>query len=144
MNCTALDGCFFVERNMPLFPLHRNCDCRKLKISYLKVKLSASADCPIEKFTKYIFTDDIKSKGKKTIFESLGFSIKDSQMLKFEIEKQCLSNYLLGNYVLKNSDITGQRLAIPVTLSGKTFYVGWMLEPGGKLRNTTPFGGFVK
>lgn len=65
-------------------------------------------------------------------------------MLKFEIEKQCLSNYLLGNYVLKNSDINGQRLAIPVTLSGKTFYVGWMLEPGGKLRNTTPFGGFVK
>ena len=41
-------------------------------------------------------------------------------------------------------EVNGQRLAIPVTLFGKSFYTGWMLEPEGKIRNTTPFGGWVK
>ena len=144
MNCTALDGCYFVERNMPTFPLHERCDCNKIKISPSVVKVNSKADCPIEKFTNYVFTDDVKSKGKKAIFESLGFSDKDSQMLKLEIEKQSLANYLMGNYLLKNLDSNGQRLAIPITLSGKTFYTGWMLEPEGKIRNTTPFGGWIK
>lgn len=86
----------------------------------------------------------MKSKGKKAIFASLGFSDKDSQTLKLEIEKQSLNNYLKGNYLLKNLDLNGQRLAIPITLSGKTFYTGWILEPEGKIRNTTPFGGWIK
>ena len=50
----------------------------------------------------------------------------------------------MGNYLLKNFDSNGQRLAIPVILAGKTFYTGWMLEPEGKIRNTTPFGGWIK
>ncbi len=144
MNCTALDGCYFAERNMPMFPLHERCDCKKIKISSSIVKANSKADCPKEKFTNYVFTDEIKSKGKKSIFESLGFSVKDSQRLKLELEKQGLANYLLGNYVLKNLDSNGQRLAIPVSLAGKTFYTGWMLEPEGKIRNTTPFGGWTK
>ena len=86
----------------------------------------------------------MKSKGKKAIFESLGFTDEDSKTLKYELEKQSLSNYLVANYLLKNLDSNGQRLAIPITLSGKTFYTGWMLEPEGKIRNTTPFGGWVK
>ena len=51
---------------------------------------------------------------------------------------------LLGNYLLKDLDANGQRLAIPITLAGKSFYTGWMLEPKGKIRNITPFGGWVK
>ena len=74
----------------------------------------------------------------------MGFTKKDSQKLKDEVEQQSLSNYLLGNYLLKDLDSNGQRLAIPVTISGKTFYTGWMLEPEGKIRNTTPFGGWIK
>lgn len=144
MNCTALDGCYFVERNMPIHPLHERCDCRKIKIGKAKVNGTAKAECPIEKFTNYVFTDEVKSKGKKAIFESLGFTKKDSQKLKNEVEQQSLSNYLLGNYLLKDLDSNGQRLAIPVTISGKTFYTGWMLEPEGKIRNTTPFGGWIK
>lgn len=143
MNCTALDGCYFVERNMPEIPLHDRCDCRKINTTASNVKHYAKADCPIEKFTKYIFSDYVKSKGKKEIFESLGYTKEDSYRLKLEIEKQSLSNYLLGNYVLKNLDANGQRLAIPTKLAGKTFYTGWMLEPEGKIRNTTPFGGWV-
>ena len=38
----------------------------------------------------------------------------------------------------------GQRLAIPVAIKGKKFYTGWIVEPEGKISNTTPFGGWVK
>ena len=124
MNCSALDGCYFIGRNMPKLPLHEMCDCKNIKISSSVVNANAEADCPIEKFTNYVFTDNVKSKGKKAIFASLGFSDKDSQTLKLEIEKQSLNNYLKGNYLLKNLDLNGQRLAIPITLSGKTFYTG--------------------
>ena len=144
MNCTALDGCYFIQKNMPKMPLHERCDCKRIQTTTSVVKANAKADCPIEKFTNYIFTDDEKSKGKKSIFESLGFTSKDSRLLKSETEKQGLTNYLLGNYLLKNLDSNGQRLAIPITLSGKTFYTGWLLEPEGKIRNTTPFGGWAK
>lgn len=144
MDCTALDGCYFMERNMPKFPQHDNCDCKKITISKKTVNTNANAECPLEKFTNYIFSDEEKSKGKKVLFESLGFTLKDSEALKRELEKQSLSNYLLGNYLLKDLDSNGQRLAIPITLAGKSFYTGWMLEPEGKIRNTTPFGGWIK
>ena len=143
-SCTALDGCYFVERNMPKHPLHERCDCNKFKISFSTVKSNSAAICPIEKFTNYIFTNDLKSKGKKKIFESLGFSYNDSQKLKLEYEAQCLKNYLQGNYLLKSLDGNGQRLAIPITINKKTFYTGWLLEPEGKIRNVTPFGGWEK
>ena len=35
-------------------------------------------------------------------------------------------------------------MAIPTTLKGTTFYSGWMLCPEGKIKNTTPFGGWIK
>lgn len=144
LDCTSLDGCYFVERNMPKLPQHSNCDCKKTKIEANAVKFKANANCPLTKFTDYVFTNDIKSKGKKSIFESLGYTKQNAEKLQKEIEKQSLNNYLLGNYVLKNLDGNGQRLAIPVTISGKTFYTGWIVEPEGKIRNTTPFGGWVK
>lgn len=39
MNCTSLDGCYLVTRNMPEQPLHDNCDRRKkiLHIQMLKI-----------------------------------------------------------------------------------------------------------
>ena len=53
-------------------------------------------------------------------------------------------NYKLGNYLLKALDDYGQRLAIPVNLNGHRFYTGWMLCAEGLIRNTTPFGGWIK
>ncbi len=144
LNCTALDGCYFVERNMPKLPHHENCDCMIRRITSTVVKTQTKAECPIKKITNYVFANDTKSKGKKAIFESLGFTIDDSHTLKNEIENQSLKNYLLGNYILKNSDMYGQRLAIRVNIAGKSFYTGWLLEPEGKIRNTTPFGGWIK
>lgn len=144
MNCTSLDGCYLVTRNMPEQPLHDNCDCRKKDITYSNVKYSAIAECDIRKFTEYVFKNVKDSKGKNKIFYDLGFDINDSEYLQNEYCKQALKQYLLGNYICKNLDRRGLRLAIPITLSGITFYSGWMLYPEGKIKNTTPFGGWIK
>lgn len=144
MNCSALDGCYLVERNMPKQPLHENCDCLKKDISYSKVKNNATAECDIRKFTEYVFKNIEDSKGKNKIFYDLGYNINNSQYLQNEYCKQALSQYLVGNYVLKNLDRRGQRLAIPISLNGITFYSGWMLYPEGEIKNTTPFGGWMK
>lgn len=119
-------------------------DCKKKSLNYSKVKTNANAECAIEKFTKYIFTNNKDSKGKNKIFYDLGYSIEDSEYLKNEYCKQALEQYVLGNYKLKNLDRRGQRLAIPTNLKGIIFYSGWMLCPERKIKNTTPFGGWVK
>ena len=63
--------------------------------------------------------------------------------MKEEYEKQALNEYLSGNYTLKDLDKNGQRLAIAISLKGKRFFTGWMIEPEGKICATTPFGGWV-
>lgn len=125
-------------------PNHYNCDCAKNIITTIKVKNSASADCDIRKFTEYIFNDSKDSKGKNKLFHDLGYTINDSVYLRQEFCRQALNQYLLGNYKLKNLDSRGQRLAILINLNGTEFYSGWMLYPEGKIKNTTPFGGWIK
>lgn len=142
MTCTVLDGCYFVERIMPNLPLHTNCDCKKLDKSLAIVKSKAKAECDIRKFTNYVFKDN--SNGKKQIFLNLGYNINDSFFLQQEFCKQALKNYLLGNYKLKTLNSRGQRLAIPITLNSFSFYSGWMMYPEGLIKNTTPFGGWIK
>jgi len=83
------------------------------------------------------------SKDKNKIFYDLGFNINDSKYLQTEFCKQAKFQYLLGNYILKTLDKRGQRLAIPITLGSVSFYSGWMLYPEGKIKNTTPFGGWI-
>lgn len=144
LNCTALDGCYLLDGNKPNQPLHENCDCKKINVGFSKVKVNATAECAIEKFTQYIFANNRQSKGKNKIFYLLGYSIENSEYLKNEYCKQALEQYLSGNYKLKNLDRRGQRLAIPINLRGTVFYSGWMLCPEGKIKNTTPFGGWVK
>lgn len=68
LNCTALDGCYLVTRNMPKQPLHENCDCRKRNISFSIVKKVAHSECDIRKFTEYVFKNTEDSKGKNKIF----------------------------------------------------------------------------
>lgn len=138
--CGALDGCYLLDNNKPKQPLHENCDCNKKNISLKIVKEKIMANCPLIKFTNYIFKD----KDKKILFESWGFTIQDSNTLKEMIELQACENYKLGNYILKSLDEFGQRLAIPLNLNGHIFYSGWLLCPEGKIRNTTPFGGWIK
>ena len=142
--CTALDGCFLMDNNRPDFPLHQNCDCERKNIGFEKVKTMSMAELPIIKLTKYIFKSLDESKGKQNLFESWGYTINDANEIKTDMENQAKINYIEGRYVLKGLDRYGQRLAIPIELNGNIFYSGWMLEPEGKIRNTTPFGGWVK
>ena len=129
---------------MPNFPLHDKCDCKIKSTNYLTVKSKATAECDIRKFTEYIFKDSTKSKGKNQIFYDLGYSVEDSKYLQQEFCRQALESYLTGNYILKNLDMRGQRLAIPIKLGNSIFYSGWMLYPEGRITNNTPFGGWVK
>mgnify|MGYP000982995506 CR=1 FL=1 len=143
MTCTSLDGCYFLESNMPKQPQHDNCDCKKLQISVSFVKTKAFSECSIEKFLGYVFTDDEKSKGKKSLFESWGYTKENAYELQKEYQNQALKEYLNGNYILKDLDRNGQRLAIGINLKGNSFYAGWMVDVEGKIRNTTPFGGWI-
>lgn len=139
--CTKLDGCYFVERKMPDLPQHPRCDCKKKNKNIDEVKSKIYAECDIRKFTEYIFADN---SSKKSIFESWGYNINNSLELKKEIEAQAVKQYSFGNYILKTLDEQGQRIAIKTNLKGNIFYSGWMVCPNGKLRNTTPFGGWIK
>lgn len=144
LSCTALDGCYFVIDNKPQLPLHEFCDCSLKNLDYSKLYLNANAVCDIKKFTEYIFKSSEKSKGKNKIFYELGFTVDDSKYLQEEFCNQALIQYLSGNYILKNLDERGQRLAIPIKLRDAKFYSGWMVYPEGKIINTTPFGGWIK
>ncbi len=137
--CTKLDGCYFLERKMPELPQHNRCDCFKIERQIQQVQNIAKAECDIRKFTDYIFKG---AGGKKQLFESWGYKIENSQWLKEEFENQAKKQYITGNYELKDLDISGQRISIPINLNGHYFKSGWMVYPDGKIKNTTPFGGW--
>ena len=143
LKCTALDGCYFLKSKKPNLPLHINCDCQVKELSIKNVKEKIKAFCDIRKFTEYVFSNE-NSKGKNKLFYNLGYGINDSEMLAKEYCVQAEKQYFSGNYVLKNLDEKGQRIAIPIILNSKMFYTGWMLYPEGEIRNTTPFGGWIK
>ncbi len=138
--CTAIDGCYYVLSNMPEQPLHPNCDCTKINVSYTNFVARAKAECDIRKLKEYIFID----KNKRALFEKMGYTIDDSEYLQKEICNQALKNYLSGRYSLKSLSENGQMIAIPVRFNGFLFNSGWKLCPDGKIQNTTPFGGWTK
>lgn len=98
LKCTVLDGCYFVENNKPLQPLHNNCDCKNFSISIIKIKNKTIAEMSINKFTNYVFKDKTLSKGKVNVFKSWGYTINDSSILKNEFENQAKENYIKGLY----------------------------------------------
>jgi hypothetical protein len=53
--CLNLNGCCFVVDKCPIQPLHPNCHCKTVKIP----SITANANCPIEKFTKYVFVPSL-------------------------------------------------------------------------------------
>lgn len=138
--CLNLNGCCFVVGKCPSKPLHSNCHCYTVDIPSITVK----AECPIEKFTKYIFAD---GNSKKDLFELWGYSIMDSKYLQQEFIKQARLTYSVGNYTLGLLNDFGQRLNIRITIKKKnkneyvSFNSGWMVYPNGKIILTTPYGG---
>ena len=139
--CLNLNGCCFVEEKCPPKPLHQNCHCFCVDIP----SIAAKAECPIEKIRDYIFSD-LKSNGKKDLFESWGYSIIDSEELKNVIEKQARLSYSVGEYDLGKLNEYGQRINVVIELKRKnkegsiTFRSGWMVYPNGRIVLTTPYG----
>ena len=145
-SCSVLSGCFFVKSCLPTKQggpkglLHNNCDCELLKIS--KPTYNVKAVCNITKFSGYVFSEKYATNGKKELFESLGFSIEDSQNLKDEY--QAKRKYLNGDYIIRglNSEY-GQDINIIVELIspiGKNvnFVSGWKVHPLGLITCNTP------
>ena len=89
---------------MPEQPQHERCDCTKLNKSQTHVKDVSNSECDIRKFTDYIFRG---TGGKKELFESWGYTLKDLQILQKEFEKQAREQYIKGNYELKGLDYNG-------------------------------------
>ena len=147
-SCSVLSGCFFVKSRLPTKQggpkglLHNNCDCELLKIS--KPTYNVKAVCNITKFSGYVFSEKYATNGKKELFESLGFSIEDSQNLKDEYEYQAKRKYLNGDYIIRglNSEY-GQDINIIVELISPTgknvnFVSGWKVHPLGLITCNTP------
>ena len=138
--CLNLNGCCFVKEKCPDKPLHHNCHCETIDVS----QITATAECSVEKFTKYIFAE---GNSKKDLFEIWGYSIIDSQYLQQEFIKQVKLAYSVGEYELGKLDKYGQRINVIIKLKRKntneyvSFVSGWMVYPNGKIALTTPYGG---
>ncbi len=148
LKCTALSGCLFVKFNRPGKEdsqeglLHDNCHCFFINISNPKIQ----ANCPIDKFTNYIFSDKYIGNGKRKLFETLGFDIDDSYLLKCEYERQAKQKYASGDYKLGKLSKYGQAISINIILTSNTgrqvkFISGWMVYPNGLINCNTPLGG---
>ena len=147
-SCTVLSGCFFVKSRLPKKQgagkglLHNNCDCELIKIA--KPTKQIEAMCDIRKFSGYVFSEKYVTNGKKELFEGLGFSIEDSQILKEEYENQAKRKYLNGDYIIRGlSPKYGQDINIVIDLispSGKNvnFISGWKVHPLGLITCNTP------
>ena len=137
--CLNLNGCCFVVNKCPPKPLHPNCHCYTIDTP----SITAKTECPIQKFTKYIFAN---GNSKKDLFESWGYSIIDSEELKNVIEKQARISYSVGEYDLGKLNEYGQRINVVIELKRKnkegsiTFRSGWMVYPNGRIVLTTPYG----
>ena len=140
--CLVLDKCWFKNSKKPELPQHENCHCDVTYIPQPLPNVNAKAECNIKKFSHYVFDDNYLQNGKKALFESLGFTINDSEYLKKEYEKQAVQKYCNGEYELNLLNEYGQRINIEINLNKNgrdiKFITGWLVKPKGKIVNTTP------
>lgn len=143
--CLNLNGCCFPRNNMPVYPHHYGCHCRLEGAT----NINFQAECPLIKFTDYIFDTD-KNRGKKALFESWGYGIMDSQWLQAEYCRQAKDKYANGEFTLNKLNEQGQRINITITLPNKnsggniTIVSGWMVYPNGVIKLATPFARGIK
>ena len=145
-DCDKFNGCYFMVKQMPKYPQHPRCQCRLKKIAKPIPNITAKATCDIRKFTEYVF-DEEKSKGKKELFESWGYTIKDSEYLRQLYISQAIQKYCNGDYVYKGVEYYA-RIEIVIELPSNNGEVqriktGWSLLPQGEIKIATPFSGFA-
>lgn len=109
---------------------------------------SASAYSDYRKFDPYLFnTPGTYTHTKEKLFAQWGYTVADARWLQAEMERQAKEKYPAGNYTLGKLNKDGQRISIRIEIPRKigngtvSFISGWMVEPNGKLRLTTPYGG---
>lgn len=121
------------------------CKCQIIQIDNPIPNVTAFAECDINKFAGYVFSDKYKD-GKKEIFESWGYSILDSKFLQEEFKKQALEKYCKGEYKFKGIGYRCVKIEIIIELranNGKIQRIktGWVVESNGLIRLSTPNSG---
>ena len=146
--CLKLDGCWFQWDHTPKWPHHPGCHCTLDPIDYAFVLANADAHSDYSKFDPYLFnTTGIYTHNKETLFKEWGYTVEDAYWLQTEIERQAKEKYIVGEYELGKLNRFGQRIDIVIEIPRRdkvgmvTFISGWMAEPNGKLKLTTPYGG---
>ena len=128
----------------PKLPQHENCHCKQIFIDSPTPNVTAKAECSLSKFKDYIFSDKYAWNGKRDLFESLGFTSEDSELLQQEYEKQAVKKYCESEYVLGKLNEHGQRINIDILFNKGDrqikFVSGWMVKPKGLITNNTPLG----
>ena len=146
-DCDKFNHCYFVVRQMPKYLQHENCRCKLRKIAKPIPNVTANAICDIRKFSEYVFSE-MKNNDKRELFESWGYSIKDSEYLQQLYVTQALQKYCDGEYVFKGVGKYYARIEIVIELpigDGQTQLIktGWTLYPKGEIKLSTPFTGFL-
>ena len=146
--CLRLDDCWFQKEKAPLCPHHPYCHCTLDPIPYTIVVSNAAAHSAYSKFDPYLFnTRGEHPHGKDKLFHEWGYTVVDAFWLQKEIERQAREKYVSGNYELGRLNFAGQRISIRIEIPRRngdgtvSFISGWMVEPTGEIRLTTPYGG---
>ena len=146
--CLMLDGCWFREDQAPPCPHHPSFHCTLDPIDPAVVSVCATAYSYYSKYDPSLFNSDGKHPhGKEKLFHLWGYTVADAPWLQKELERQAREKYLSGDYKLGTLNFAGQSISIRVTIprrdtgSNVSFITGWMVEPSGKIRLLTPYGG---
>ena len=147
-DCDKFNGCYFVVKQMPMYPQHLRCKCLLLKIAKPIPNLTAIASVDIRKFTDYVFSDNYID-GKKQLFEGWGYTISDSAYLQQMYIEQALKKYCDGEYLFKGTGGYYPRMEIHIEILNKNDEIvkiktGWAIMPNGEIKLTTPFTGFLE
>ena len=141
--CIKLDGCWFVKNIMPKQPLHDRCHCTKFNISKPMANENCFAEMDLRKLTEYVLVDDETSNGKYELFKSWGYTNTNAEELRQLYLNEAIKMYTNGLYGLHKLDQYGQQIIIEINIKDHHIKTGWMIEPKGKIRNITPFGGWM-
>ena len=146
--CLMLNGCFFQQGKAPPCPHHPYCHCTLEEVEYAVVLANTTAYSDYSKFDPYLFNTHGKyTHTKEKLFAQWGYTVADARWLQSEMEQQAIKKYCSGDYELGKLDAFGQRLNIRIEIPRKdgtgmvSFLSGWMVEPNGKLKLNTPYGG---
>lgn len=143
--CDKLNGCRFIVREMPDYPLHPNCQCQLVKVEQPIPNVTAKAICDIQKFRGYIFSAKYRD-GKQEIFESWGYTIEDGEYLQRVYCEQAMRKYCKGEYSYAGVNDYHAKISIVITLTNlngieQQITTIWKMDKEGKIELVTPYSG---